>query len=331
MEKISFIIPVYNTEKYIRQCIDSILVQNLSNFEIIIIDDGSTDNSLTICNQYSSKHSNIHVFSQKNSGPSAARNKGIEEAKGKYIFFIDSDDYYVNGALNKFEEIVEREPDVDLVFGKIMTFHEGTSKKMPKLKYKNTGKIGELTGEEALSYLIKTNQIMISNYSALIKKELLCSNHIRFNEKIYFAEDVDFMLRVYCSSKNINFIDEFFLMYRKNREGQLTQNVNYEKLGMAVNLYADLIEKIDTWNLNTESQKAIKRYLSNLYFSTLGSLKKDDREFMLKYQLLNKHQGLIKYVSGFKFFLGKCAFFVFGFNTTVQSMQILKRIYYKLK
>ena len=90
--KISVIIPVYNVEKYLRICLESILNQNFKGYEIILINDGSTDNSLNICREYEKKYSNIIVINEENSGPSAARNKGLEYAKGKYISFIDSDD-----------------------------------------------------------------------------------------------------------------------------------------------------------------------------------------------------------------------------------------------
>ena len=102
MLEISFIVPVYNVEKYLRRCIESILQQNLEadQFEIIIIDDGSTDASGNICDEYAHEHANIHVIHQENMGLSAARNRGIEAVAGKYIQFIDSDDYLEPAIVN---------------------------------------------------------------------------------------------------------------------------------------------------------------------------------------------------------------------------------------
>ena len=93
MTKISVIIPVYNSEKFLKKCLDSIINQTLNDIEIICIDDGSTDKSLRILNNFADKDNRITIINQKNSGPSAARNKGIENAKGEYIGFVDSDDW----------------------------------------------------------------------------------------------------------------------------------------------------------------------------------------------------------------------------------------------
>ena len=92
MTKISIIVPVYNVEKYLKECLDSLINQTLEDIEIICINDGSTDNSLAILEEYQKKDSRIKVFSQKNQGVSAARNLGIEKATGEYLTFLDSDD-----------------------------------------------------------------------------------------------------------------------------------------------------------------------------------------------------------------------------------------------
>ena len=89
----SIIVPVYNTEQYIHQCIDSVLHQEFKDFELLLVNDGSKDKSLTICKEYAKKHSCIQVIDQENGGPSKARNTGLEHAQGKYILFLDSDDW----------------------------------------------------------------------------------------------------------------------------------------------------------------------------------------------------------------------------------------------
>ncbi|MDO5104876.1 glycosyltransferase [Capnocytophaga sp.] len=109
--KLSIIIPVYNAEKYLDGCLSSLFEQQLSpaDFEIILVNDGSTDNSLLICSKLAEKHTNIKVFSQENQGQSVARNVGLKYARGKYIYFIDSDDYLKSGYLNTLLEIIENE------------------------------------------------------------------------------------------------------------------------------------------------------------------------------------------------------------------------------
>ena len=101
---ISVIIPVYNVEKYLRKSINSILEQSYKNYEIILIDDGSTDSSGLICDEYSKKHCFIKTFHKKNGGLSSARNYGIDKSSGNYICFLDSDDWYSDNAFEEFEE-----------------------------------------------------------------------------------------------------------------------------------------------------------------------------------------------------------------------------------
>ena len=93
MPKVSVIIPVYNVEKYLRECLDSVVNQTLKDIQIILIDDGSTDSSLGICKEYAQKDNRIKIIEQKNQGAGAARNRGMSEAKGDYLYFLDSDDF----------------------------------------------------------------------------------------------------------------------------------------------------------------------------------------------------------------------------------------------
>ena len=109
MIKVSIIIPVYNTEKFLNRCVDSVINQKFNNFEIILVNDGSKDNSLKICRDYEKKYPKIiKVIDQKNSGPAIARNRGIESAKGEYIMFIDSDDFIDDGYIKDYYDNIEK-------------------------------------------------------------------------------------------------------------------------------------------------------------------------------------------------------------------------------
>ena len=114
--KFSVIIPVYNSEKYLNKCIDSIVTQDYENFELILVDDGSSDSSQKICREYADRFENVSLICQENSGPSAARNRGIDCAKGDYITFVDSDDWVRDDYFIKLEAALNDEPDV-LFFG----------------------------------------------------------------------------------------------------------------------------------------------------------------------------------------------------------------------
>ena len=111
MPQISVIVPVYNAEKYLHRCIDSILAQTFSDFELLLIDDGSKDNSGRICDEYAAKDSRIRVFHKKNGGVSSARNMGLDNAKGDWITFVDSDDWVKQDYLYS----MISQPDADLI------------------------------------------------------------------------------------------------------------------------------------------------------------------------------------------------------------------------
>lgn len=148
--KLSIIIPVYNTEKYLERCVKSLFSQNLlcEDFEIIIINDGSTDNSPSICNQLSKKYQNIRFFSQENQGQSAARNVGLKHAIGEYVYFIDSDDYLNLGYLSSLLKIIKNENLDFLGFGAYHTtkLHINHDEKL-KLELKTEGDGLEIISE----------------------------------------------------------------------------------------------------------------------------------------------------------------------------------------
>ena len=126
--KVSIIIPVYNVEKYLKKCLDSVINQTLKDIEIICIDDGSTDSSYTILNEYAQKDNRFVILKQKNNGAGAARNKGIEIAKGEYLYFLDSDDFVDITLLEKAHTKI-KENDCDICIFKNYFYNDNTKEK----------------------------------------------------------------------------------------------------------------------------------------------------------------------------------------------------------
>ncbi len=122
LPKLSVIVPVYNVEKYIHQCVDSLLAQDYEDMEILLIDDGSPDRCGAICDDYAKKDARVRVIHQENQGIAEVRNIGIREVKGDYIGFVDSDDYILPGMFSKMMGCIEKEPDTDLVVCDHSTF-----------------------------------------------------------------------------------------------------------------------------------------------------------------------------------------------------------------
>ncbi len=191
---ISVIIPVYNVEKYLEECLNSVINQEFKNIEILCINDGSTDNSLSILEEFRNKDNRIKVFSQTNKGISAARNLGLDNAKGDYIYFLDSDDYISPDYLkNMYDKIVETNADL-VINDNIIRFND-KDKKLQFPKSINPEKLYNIdTG------CIKKTLYNVAVWSKLFKKSIIDKYNIRFPEKLT-SEDVYFCSVYYVSSK----------------------------------------------------------------------------------------------------------------------------------
>jgi len=209
MIKLSVIVPVYNVEKYLRKCLDSIISQTLSDIEIICVNDGSTDGSLCLLREYEKKDNRVIVVDKENGGLSSARNTGIKIARGEYITFLDSDDWVAskntyenmyNYALNK---------DLDIVTGQITRFIGG--KYVPESYY---------PAKVAKDKKIYTHQdidlfsIPSSACNKLYKLSLLKDNNIFFDEGLKYSEAIPFFFEVFLKAKLISHTDDIVFYYR---------------------------------------------------------------------------------------------------------------------
>lgn len=194
---ISVIIPVYNVEEYLRECIESVLNQTFSDFEVILVDDGSTDSSGDICDEYVEKDDRVVVIHKKNEGPSKTRNVGLENANGKYIYFLDSDDYIEINALELLVDTAESN-QADLVFFDAVSFTDDRSQ--IRQGYVVNGTYETKSGYEMLTDLHNNNDYHCSVVLLIINRNLLNDNNIRFLESAYCSEDMLFTYKVFCSA-----------------------------------------------------------------------------------------------------------------------------------
>ncbi len=195
--KYSIIIPVYNVEKYLDRCLNSVINQTYKNIEIIIINDGSTDNSKIICNSYKKKDKRIKYFEQKNSGVSIARNVGLENSTGDYVIFIDSDDYVEINAIDIINNHLENKT-VDLMIFNYKKLIASTNE-IYEIKYKNLDNF-------SLEYIIHNEKLMIRGYlwNKVFKKDSIIE---KFKSQHCYMEDLCFI------QENINFFKSFEIIY----------------------------------------------------------------------------------------------------------------------
>ncbi len=196
---ISVIVPIYNAEKTLNRCLDSLVNQTFQDDELILVNDGSTDHSLDICKKYASMHPFIHVIDQQNGGVSAARNAGLEAARGKFITFTDADDEVAPRYLETFIHLIENH---DLCMQSFMQID-------PK-GHLQTTTLAEQTctsHDEMAQVIIEAyyHDIPISVCNSLFRHDIIKQYHLRFDEHIHVCEDADFVLRylLHCQSVRV--------------------------------------------------------------------------------------------------------------------------------
>lgn len=230
--KVSVVVPVYNSEKYLPECLDSILNQSLKDIEIICVNDGSTDNSLDILNEYASKDNRIKVIAQTNTGNGAgsARNKGIETSKGEYISFIDSDDYIDENYLQKMYEAA-KEYDVDVACSGVIKEKENECK--TQLEF------NEIKASDNPDDNLKVSKSLPFPYpwNKIYKREFIVSYGIKYEENIYF-EDLIFTPLVITRAEKLICVPGVFYHYieRKNSVSSTKSYANESDKQRAFNI-----------------------------------------------------------------------------------------------
>jgi len=295
MIKFSIIIPVYNVEKYLNQCVDSVLQQDFANFEIILVDDGSPDNCPKICDEFAKQDSRVIVIHKQNGGLSDARNQGIKAAKGDYVMFLDSDDYWEGeDNLSKIANLVSKN-NTDIILFKRSYLYEGNNLIRPKRLYLNN-KYANMDSDTVFEELINNGDFECSACMKVIKRNLLIENELFFKKGIK-SEDIEWYLRVLPFLKSFDTIQEPFYIYRAQREGSITNSIG-------INNLLDLIETIRERELfinngkNNFSElfiKCFKSYLAYQLSIVIGyyaHLKKEEQKKIKN--AINELSGLLK-------------------------------------
>ncbi len=221
-EKISIIIPVYNAEKYIKYCVESILKQTYQNFEIIAVLDGGNDNSEKILESLKNKNNKIKIIKQKNQGAMSARKTGIENATGTYIMFVDSDDWIKKDML---ENMIKRGNNSDVIKCGIEKEENGVLKKI-KIIEKDKKIKKEKFAKELFPILFSTN-FLNNMVSQLIKKDII--EKIDYNTNLRVAEDLNFIIELYQNIQSITILPDTYYHYRKN-EKSAVHTVTYKNV-----------------------------------------------------------------------------------------------------
>ena len=277
MSKVSVIIPVYNMEKYIEKCLDSIINQTMKNIEVIIINDGSTDNSEQIILEYikSNHETNIIYLKKDNGGLSDARNYGVTYATGKYISFIDADDYIKNDLYKNLEKYMDKE--IDLIKFKMQTVNEDG-----KIIEKISGPIfEECTGEEGFGKLCTLDKFIDPACIYLYRREFFIDNKFKYELGTYH-EDFGLTSLIIIKAKSFVSTDEYGYYYLQTNNS-ITRNDNKErrikKANDVLRHYDNMINEIKNMQVSDKTKNLIKRYYTNAVILKARELINEKEEF----------------------------------------------------
>ena len=319
----SIILPIYNVEAYLEECVNSILMQSYRDYEIILVNDGSIDGSPKLCDELVAKHDCIKVVHKKNGGLSDARNYGTAEATGEYVVYIDSDDFITSpDFLSKIAE--KSKSGADLILYKyVKYFHE--SKRMDTCRYSYASAICESSYAGKIRKLVEADAFYGMAWIKAVKRSLIADNNIGFEVGL-LGEDMEWNYHIIFHAKSMELIDESFLAYRQ-REGSITSTHKLKNI-------TDFIYILEKWSKRvTEEVKE-----EELKFALYGSLAKYYSNLLVAYSRLkdpnkksckNRIKALVWL---FKYSMSKRPkseakiYNPLGFNMTVWALQLLDKI-----
>lgn len=219
MPKISIIVPIYNVEKYLKECVDSVLTQSFNDFELILVDDGSPDSCPLICDEYEKKDDRVRVIHKKNAGVSAARNSGIEIACGEYIWFVDADDMLLENALKTAASCFDKNADI-MCFKNLIVYDNGEISSSEKDIAPNdfSGDASKLDVCEMMKKAC-TKNLLPFMWRNVYRASFLKENQIKFDESLSYGEDSVFNMQAFLIADKMFFSKEEVYLYRCRSDG----------------------------------------------------------------------------------------------------------------
>ena len=311
----SIIIPVYNISSYLKECIDSILSQDFNDYEVLLIDDGSTDISGKICDEYRNNYPDkIKVIHQKNGGLSYARNVGIENSNGKYIIFVDGDDYIESNSLSKFYEKLEGK-DVDILITRLIEKFDGNDNETKYLdKNLDFSVLDTCSKEEVIKLIFQVSESTWPSVRYIVNRKFINDFNLRFKVGLYH-EDIDWTPRLFLHASSFASCDSYWYYHRMQRVGSINTTPNPKKVLDVLTTMSFHIENKMYDSLTNESKLIIYKRLARSIYPSLKKYllfsnndKKDIRlfikenKFILRYAQKKNHKffNLVCKIFGFR-------------------------------
>lgn len=293
--KVSYILPIYNVEKYLSECVESILVQTYRDFEILLVDDGSPDNCPALCDEWAKKDSRIKALHKPNGGLSDARNYGLEHAQGDYVVFVDSDDFWVNkDCLQRLMNVVDAHPECDFI-GFNCSYYYSDSKTYNKWVAYDESLSKPTDKDTVLRSLVASGTFPMSACLKILKRKSLSEINLNFIKGL-LSEDIPWFIDLLEGTKKCMFINDYIYAYRQGVVGSISNSFSVRNFNSILRIIDNELQKLEGRTFNEKTKDYIKSFLAYdlcICLGGLGQLEKSVRNEY--YEKLKPYKWLLKF------------------------------------
>lgn len=222
---VSVVIPIYKVERYLAQCVESVLSQTMRDLEVILVDDGSPDACPQIADDFAARDPRVAVIHQSNQGLSGARNSGLRRARGRLVVFLDSDDFWEGEeSLARCVAAFDERPELDVLFFDALRYYGATNERVFGDVVWNRDQVAGASEMEVLRYMVEVGDVRPSACTKVIRRQFLLDHELYFKSGV-FSEDIEWFLRLITHPATYDYIPLTSYMYRKNRAGSITNTI----------------------------------------------------------------------------------------------------------
>ena len=320
--KVSFIVPVYKVERFLPQCVNSLLKQTYQNIEIVLVDDGSPDDCPEICDNYASEDSRVKVVHKLNGGLSDARNCGLKESTGDYVVFVDGDDFWRNfDDLSRIVAELNKSHNIDFMGFNCTYYYENTNSYSNWVPFTERN-ITSSNREEIIVELVKSGTFPMSACLKILKRTFLLKNGLFF-EKGLIGEDIPWFISLLDKAQSLRFVNNYIYAYRQNVAGSITNTFSKKAFDDVFSIVKSEISRISERTFSFQEKNAILSFLAYEYCILLGMFQILDKTDKKKYwKELSNYKYLLQYTMNPKVKMVYRVYKIFGLKFTSIIMSI---------
>lgn len=318
MPLLSVIIPIFNVEKYLHQCVDSVLRQNLEDMEIMLVNDGSPDNCPQICNEYAEKYPFIKAIHKENGGLSDARNEGLRAASGDYVIFLDSDDWWnPNVSVADILSYVKRNSSTDMFLFSSYDYLDGEGF-YQRNEHQNLKCIDVSSVKSYYQSLLDNGNMEVAAYTKILKRAFLLENNLYFKRNL-LSEDNEWLMRLLRAANKVDVINQPLSIYRAGRADSITNTIKKKNIEDLLSIVQGSIDYYAEHDNNIKEQELC--FASYLWFCALGLANRLNKAEMQEVKpLFRKTSSVCAYSNSKKTKLSNTVYKLCGFNLTVKIL-----------